>query len=821
MLDKITVKERTSVVTDGLSTGGTSYKLNGEGLRLFDFTHRAFTSMASDSHGIEEFVIKHTGLLGAKDVTRDSITEAVSIALLGKHSLLIRMVSALIRARLSDKTEPGCLGEPETPLDQLDWLLTFCFKIIDNVRSSKAGVRLLRTGSEVDARWDRPVFGAKMRLRDLVHRTDLNGLTGIYFGKQEGRFCVTMAEHGKLLAKSSNTIPLMDPSTCGSYSVSLLHLLEEMGDLPKEAISEICAKMVKGLAERLVEATGVVSVRGSPSASAVMQSEDGVEEAAKRAQLGKQRQEMLMKRMKERQAQFRSNDTSTAAAEERETPETGPMTHECSMCRESGNVQSEDPIVAIGYCASGNSLTRTSPPGACLATPAAPYVSACLHTVHLSCWAKHCSAQASRHTRGDYSLVRADNGEVQCPVCRSLSNIAIPALDRSLTLTPTTAEAVVALGQSLLDLSRDSAMDQSPSSASAMDQLWLARTGGKPWRPVILSPTVDALIEATFNELLLSIAISPSKILSPFSLPILLVRCVAASLTRQSADWGVWTKSSREAEKADCARLFLESGKYTNASFVRSVLALRHLQLLASGVDKAEYFKQLAHLAVFIAWVAVSVTDFAAADINRIGYLPEDSEAKLTVIESVLGVADWREEIARIEAVVKLRTPSPGTLVAPHAMGGLVEFIPLPETLIDLIQHTLDRVCSRCKTRPQEPAICLVCGDMLCLDSDCCKSEEGEGECTQHAKICGAGQGVFILPFTSIVVAVGCPRNCIWEGPYEDSHGEPDSYLKRSCMLRLSQRRLDQMRLFYTRGTIPMEIVRQNQLTGRYVPRQL
>jgi hypothetical protein len=225
----------------------------------------------------------------------------------------------------------------------------------------------------------------------------------------------------------------------------------------------------------------------------------------------------------------------------------------------------------------------------------------------------------------------------------------------------------------------------------------------------------------------------------------------------------------------------------------------------------------MSRLGVFIAWVRISLSEFAPSDINRIGYLPEDPKGRLAVVESVLSISDWREGIPSMDQQVKFKSG----LMAPHAIGGLVKFLHLPENLVDLIRIVIDKPCNRCGTCPQDPAVCMLCGELVCLDSECCKSEQGEGECTRHAKECGAGQGVFILPFASIVVAVGYPRNAIWEGPYEDSHGEPDSYLKRSCKLKLSQHRLDQMRLLYTRGSIPIEIVRQNQISGRYVPRQL
>ena len=332
---------------------------------------------------------------------------------------------------------------------------------------------------------------------------------------------------------------------------------------------------------------------------------------------------------------------------------------------------------------------------------------------------------------------------------------------------------------------------------------------------------MDALAEASYNELLLSIALTPKKILTSFSLYALLVRCIRVAASRderKKSEWDVWMKSSKEAARVDCCRLFLESARYEDRDFVKNLMALRHLQLVHSEASDAEYAKEIAHLATVVAWIVAAVSSLSAADMNRIAFLPEDDASRLGAIEQVLHIADWRESIAGVEQ----RLQWAGRIQsAPHPHGSLVDFIPLPEKLTDVIRTTLARECAQCHTKPQDPAICLLCGALVCLDSDCCKGAAGEGECTLHASTCGAGQAVFLLPFASIVVAVGAPRNCIWDGPYEDSHGEPDSYLKRSCQLTLSQHRLEQMRLWYTRGSIPIEIVRQNQVTGRYVPRQL
>ena len=41
---------------------------------------------------------------------------------------------------------------------------------------------------------------------------------------------------------------------------------------------------------------------------------------------------------------------------------------------------------------------------------------------------------------------------------------------------------------------------------------------------------------------------------------------------------------------------------------------------------------------------------------------------------------------------------------------------------------------------PEDPAICLMCGRLVCAGSGCCKKEE-KGELTRHLRKCGDGVG--------------------------------------------------------------------------------
>jgi len=46
-------------------------------------------------------------------------------------------------------------------------------------------------------------------------------------------------------------------------------------------------------------------------------------------------------------------------------------------------------------------------------------------------------------------------------------------------------------------------------------------------------------------------------------------------------------------------------------------------------------------------------------------------------------------------------------------------------------EHAKNLKCRRCRTSPKHPALCLLCGELLCFDADCCRYPRGIGECNQ------------------------------------------------------------------------------------------
>ncbi len=70
-------------------------------------------------------------------------------------------------------------------------------------------------------------------------------------------------------------------------------------------------------------------------------------------------------------------------------------------------------------------------------------------------------------------------------------------------------------------------------------------------------------------------------------------------------------------------------------------------------------------------------------------------------------------------------------VLPPLEFPGIYELYRLPRSLEDILKNVLGRRCRKCDREPVGPAICYLCGEFLCLGTDCCA--EGEmGELNLH-----------------------------------------------------------------------------------------
>ncbi|XP_070564707.1 E3 ubiquitin-protein ligase UBR3-like [Ptychodera flava] len=145
----------------------------------------------------------------------------------------------------------------------------------------------------------------------------------------------------------------------------------------------------------------------------------------------------------------------------------------------------------------------------------------------------------------------------------------------------------------------------------------------------------------------------------------------------------------------------------------------------------------------------------------------------------------WCEELARF--VKKLQQTGKNLLLYNPTFYA-PRLLELPQNYDKIFQYYRKRQCHVCCQVPKDPAVCLVCGAMVCLKSECCR-QQSILESVQHAINCGAGTALYLGVNSSTVIIVRGQRACAWGSLYLDSHGEEDRDLRRGKPLHLSRER--------------------------------
>lgn len=129
------------------------------------------------------------------------------------------------------------------------------------------------------------------------------------------------------------------------------------------------------------------------------------------------------------------------------------------------------------------------------------------------------------------------------------------------------------------------------------------------------------------------------------------------------------------------------------------------------------------------------------------------------------------------------------------------ELVPLPQAYTELHTDLTSKISS------ENPAVCLVCGDVMCAG--------GKGACTRHAVHCGAGVGIFFLLQDCKLLFVHGPRACYFASPYVDTYGERHGQF-RGRPLFLDRGRIEMVRKLWVTHAIADHVV-QTRSTSRQI----
>ncbi|KAJ3322855.1 hypothetical protein HDV06_002716 [Boothiomyces sp. JEL0866] len=122
----------------------------------------------------------------------------------------------------------------------------------------------------------------------------------------------------------------------------------------------------------------------------------------------------------------------------------------------------------------------------------------------------------------------------------------------------------------------------------------------------------------------------------------------------------------------------------------------------------------------------------------------------------------------------------------------IYELIELPYKLEVLFEDALIRRCINCQKVPRDPAVCLLCGEFVCVQDYCCGEivdDAHHGECNIHKK--------------------NNKNGCLLNPPYLDAHGEVDILLQRGNPQFLNLKRYDELRKLWLSGSIPSYVARR------------
>jgi hypothetical protein len=146
----------------------------------------------------------------------------------------------------------------------------------------------------------------------------------------------------------------------------------------------------------------------------------------------------------------------------------------------------------------------------------------------------------------------------------------------------------------------------------------------------------------------------------------------------------------------------------------------------------------------------------------------------------------------------------------------LLPLLTLPDRYDELLRSYLKAKCSNCDTIPRSPAVCLVCGTLVCLNDVCCRNASG-GECRRHRMSCSSDTGVFLLLKNCALLLLSQNSGLIIPAPYLNEFGEHDLDMHSESPLHLNHHLYDKVLGGLWRNGEIRDFIERNQNNSRLV----
>ncbi|KAJ0411642.1 hypothetical protein ATCC90586_004111 [Pythium insidiosum] len=153
----------------------------------------------------------------------------------------------------------------------------------------------------------------------------------------------------------------------------------------------------------------------------------------------------------------------------------------------------------------------------------------------------------------------------------------------------------------------------------------------------------------------------------------------------------------------------------------------------------------------------------------------------------------------------------------------------LPRAYVKFYAELARRKCPSCHQFPARPAVCLVCGMLLCAANTCPSiqldkgypEESNPGACTVHAKKCGRGSCMFLLVLEGAVLLVywklAAYVGSLYVDEYGEEFGERNRELNKGRPLYLNTERRERLLRLWRCHEIPNEVVRIQNSSDRVI----
>jgi len=137
------------------------------------------------------------------------------------------------------------------------------------------------------------------------------------------------------------------------------------------------------------------------------------------------------------------------------------------------------------------------------------------------------------------------------------------------------------------------------------------------------------------------------------------------------------------------------------------------------------------------------------------------------------------------------------------------QFTHLLNDFMEMEKIHYKRKCKTCNRQVKNNILCLLCGDILCYRSNCCK-QNGRREEQIHADTCSGGTGIYLYFWTNEIVLVSNNASCGYPSPYRNKYNVSVDMSHKITFekLELNCAALDELKRDYLKGRIYQMIIK-------------